>query len=759
MPAAFLVLLLVADPATQLESKDVDERLAAVAAIAGKGHPQAQELLLRGVNDDDWEVVQRSVEALAVRGDDKAVKVLVDLAVNGPVRRIRFAAARTLKKLAPQEAAERVAKRLKRGTLLNAAEALAIIGGTGGAKAIDRMLKNKEVDYRVAAVNALGSGGKAEHMERWRKFLKDEAIVVRAAAIRALVTTGDRKAVDILRTSLMQPTMSQVMERRYLKGMRDLLAALPEKERDSSAVALARTFGMAGNGAANARFARLLGILGRKGQVVGPVAEYKKTLLSTGMNNSEMVVRRAAVKALERIADDAAWEKLHTAATSDSEWQVRFHALRACISLRGEKALPLVLDRIRYDDHKSVREEACVWGAKLKKPEAVKTLVAALKDKAWEVQVAAAVSVGKLHHPDGVQPLLDMAKSKDWRLRGAAAAGLGRVRHKAAVPVLIGLLRDKEAAVAASAREYLRHIAGKRIEAKPKAFRDWWAQREKNFTFRDPDAEARDAKKYGYATTRRGVYEDLDVVVLVTRKGGDNIQFLLKDYNIEHREIRAASVNKIGLHPWALFVANCPGEITNKDIPRLQWFVRTGGYLFASCWALTHTVHQCFPEVVDKLPLKGQVIGTVKAEVVEPDSRYIKGVVDPATSPLYELMGSHLIRVLDPERFEVLIDSPDAATRWGDGNLAGWFTIGHGTILDSANHFDLQGMKNAKLRTESDRMAFAMDHLGYEYKELRELRARGVFRKATDAEKETRDLSTFRFITTFVREKRLADEE
>ena len=68
-------------------------------------------------------------------------------------------------------------------------------------------------------------------------------------------------------------------------------------------------------------------------------------------------------------------------------------------------------------------------------------------------------------------------------------------------------------------------------------------------------------------------------------------------------------------------------------------------------------------------------------------------------------------------------------------------------------------MKNAKLRTESDRMAFAMDHLGYEYKELRELRARGVFRKATDAEKETRDLSTFRFITTFVREKRLADEE
>jgi hypothetical protein len=121
-------------------------------------------------------------------------------------------------------------------------------------------------------------------------------------------------------------------------------------------------------------------------------------------------------------------------------------------------------------------------------------------------------------------------------------------------------------------------------------------------------------------------------------------------------------------------------------------------------------------------------------------------------------MGSHLIRVLDPERFEVLIDSPQAASIWGDGNLAGWFTVGHGTILDSANHFDLQGMKNARLKTEKDRMAFAMDRLGYGYEELRELKGEGVFRKSTDAAKKTRDLSTFRFITRFVREKRIADE-
>jgi hypothetical protein len=80
-------------------------------------------------------------------------------------------------------------------------------------------------------------------------------------------------------------------------------------------------------------------------------------------------------------------------------------------------------------------------------------------------------------------------------------------------------------------------------------------------------------------------------------------------------------------------------------------------------------------------------------------------------------------------------------------------------ILDSANHFDLQGMSQAKLSDEKDRMAFAVDHLGYDYAELRKLRNEGVFRKQPSAVKRTRDLSIFRFITTFVRQKRLADEE
>ena len=80
-------------------------------------------------------------------------------------------------------------------------------------------------------------------------------------------------------------------------------------------------------------------------------------------------------------------------------------------------------------------------------------------------------------------------------------------------------------------------------------------------------------------------------------------------------------------------------------------------------------------------------------------------------------------------------------------------------ILDSANHFDMQGMRTVRLKDAKERMAFAVDRLGYDYAELRKLAAEGVFAKQPLAVKRTRDLSIFRFITTFVREKRIADQQ
>lgn len=269
--------------------------------------------------------------------------------------------------------------------------------------------------------------------------------------------------------------------------------------------------------------------------------------------------------------------------------------------------------------------------------------------------------------------------------------------------------------------------------------------------------EAKKARDEGYARGGYGLYKDIDIVVLDTRKGGDNIEELLERLTIDHRLCEGGEVPSAKLHPFAIFVANCAGEIQGDDANRLEWFVRTGGYMFASCWALTETIGKTFPGIASQHPTGGQVLDVVDAEALPRSGRFLGGVFRKGTRTRYVLEGSHLIRVHDPERFEVLIDSPECAARWGEGNLAGWFTVGHGLVFDSANHFDLQGMKRDVPRKAAQRKAQAMDRLGYSHEEVRKLEKKGIFKSAGRSTKELEDLSMFRLITNFVRQKRLSE--
>jgi hypothetical protein len=103
----------------------------------------------------------------------------------------------------------------------------------------------------------------------------------------------------------------------------------------------------------------------------------------------------------------------------------------------------------------------------------------------------------------------------------------------------------------------------------------------------------------------------------------------------------------------------------------------------------------------------------------------------------------------------VLIDSPDAAERWGCGNLAAWFHSGHGVLFDSANHFDLQGLEKViGLKTDKDRQAYAIDHMGMTLATWRTTRSEAYWKSPPKASKSVPDLSAFRLLTNFVRSKR-----
>jgi hypothetical protein len=403
----------------------------------------------------------------------------------------------------------------------------------------------------------------------------------------------------------------------------------------------------------------------------------------------------------------------------------------------------------------TVRERAIVRLGKSGVKGAVDALAGAIGDAQWEIGCCAAVSLGKTDDDQAAAPLLRLLKHNDWKLRGAAIVGLMHWSREAAVEPLLEMLADAHPAVARTAHEALRTMSRK-FDAKPdaKSWKAWWGQAKGKHDFTDREATLDKLKKYGYAVPDSEIYAGLDVVVFQSR--GDHIEQLLDKLKIGYRTTMMGKVLEAGMHPEAIFVSNCTGEIAPPDLEPLAWFVRTGGSLFGSCWSLSETIARIEGNVMQKAVTRDQVMDDVRALPVDADSPLLTGVFPPSVVPIYHLEGAHLIQVLDQERCEVLIDSPDAAERWGCGNLAAWFFCGHGVLFDSANHFDLQGLEKAPdLKTDKDRQAYAVDHMGLSFETWRATRSEGYWKNPGKASQSVPDLSAFRLLTNFVRSKRI----
>ncbi|MFY9342342.1 MAG: HEAT repeat domain-containing protein, partial [Planctomycetota bacterium] len=468
----------------------------------------------------------------------------------------------------------------------------------------------------------------------------------------------------------------------------------------------------------------------------------------------------AAAKALREIGGDEALAAALAHFGKEVETRALLQTVETVTALRAPttpEAVQWLAQIVTGQHDEVVRERAIVRLGKSGVKGAASALVGALADRKWEIGVCAAVSLGKTDDDDAFAPLQKLLQHTDWKLRGAAVVGLMHWSREAAVEPLLGMLGDSHPVVARAAHEALSTMA-RRYDSKPdaKAWRSWWEQHKGKHDFTDREAALDKLKKYGYAVPDSEIYQGLDVLVFTSR--GDHIELLLDKLKIAKRTTEKGKVLAAGAHPEAIFVSNCTGELDPTDVEPLAWFVRTGGNLFGSCWALTETIERVQTGVMTKANTRDQVLDDVRALPVQPDSPLLTGVFPPSVVPIYHLEGAHLIQVQDQERCEVLIDSPDCAERWGCGNLAAWFRCGHGVLFSSANHFDLQGLEKAiGLKTGKDRQIHAVDHMGLSFETWRQTRGDGYWNSPGKASESVPDLSAFRLLTNFVRSKRIGE--
>lgn len=746
------------DIAADLKHKQFDKRVAAIAAIAASDRKDADALLLPLLKENDFEIQEHAAQAMGKRKNKAAMPALLDLAVDADIARVRHAAALAINTIDPVDGAAKLWKQAKGKTQVAALEALAIVlRGQKFAEAdkLKKLLRDPNAAIREPAAVAWLEGS-ADRTAAIKELLNEPFLVVRCRALEAIAQAPRAEDLAPLAAAFAGPGQNEVVGRRLLRAL-DVVLRLGDGDRATAAKALLDQGG--DDGLVLTRRARLVTLLAHG---TPPVFDGKQAVeaLQPSLRAKDGAARAAAAHALREVGGEGALAAALAHFPLEPDSRVQLQLVETVAALRKPttpEAVDWLVRIVRGNHDDSVKERAVVRLGKSGVKDAADALIAMLGDSTWTLACCAAVSLGKTDDDKAFEPLKNLLQNSDWRRRGAAVVGLMHWSREAAIESLLGALADQHPVVARAAHEALRTIS-RRYEQKQdvKGWKAWWEGARGKHDFTDREASIDKLKKYGYAVPDTEIYSGLDVLVFKSR--GDHIEQLLERLKIEHRSTEASQVLAGGAHPEAIFVSNCTGELGPTDIEPLQWFVCTGGSLFGSCWALTETIGRIHPGVMQQAVTRDQVMDDVRAQPCRPDSPLLTGVFPPSVVPVYHLEGAHLIAVMDPERCEVLIDSPDAAERWGCGNVAAWFFSGHGVLFDSANHFDLQGLeKVVGMKTDKDRQAYAIDHMGMTYETWRTTKGAAHWKSPTQANKVVPDLSAFRLLTNFVRSKRIGE--
>jgi HEAT repeat protein len=742
LPAFLLALAAAAaaqppDPLlARLRSSDPAERAAAARELGPLG-PAGAARLVALLHDREPEVLEAAMIGLAGSPVERALPPLLFYALEGETLRLRLRAAQALAKLPTRDAAARFVAVLRGGRAAARVRAAFALGHLGDRTALGPLggaLADRELAVRAEAADALGRLRDPRSVAALGARLADEEPEVRAAAAEALGRIGDLAAGPALLKAFAKDP-SDLVAAVEGKALERLLAKAADEAAGTSLVEAVAEACRAAAPAMRIRLIRWLGPAGGGAAEIAQAAAAKDAGLRAAAAEALAAPRaRDAGPALERLARDV----------------VPMVAARAVRSLRERRDADGLV-RALASPAAAAREEAAVALGEPARAVPPAALVALLSDRAIEAAVAAAVSLGRRGEPAALAPLVALARHRDWRLRAAAADALARLRVREAVPTLIAALGDGDPSVRATARKGLEEATGQRHGDARDRWAAWWRTPGAPLTVRSRQEEKEETRRYG---TSAGYAILRETDVWVVQGAYDHAEKILEDLRIPHTLARGQEVKKLALHPRGIVLVNCEGTVDEEGARRLEWFVRAGGLLVTTDWALQNSLERVFPGVIERYGKSSTGNDVVGIAPADPDEPLLAGIFRETSRLMWWLeVIAFPIEIADPFRARVVIRSLEMERKYGRGAAAVLFEEGHGRVLHLASHVFLQKEGIDRLGSAEDRMTFAADHLGVEPAEIRRLRDDGFFRNP-DTSRVTKDYSAFTLITNLVREQR-----
>jgi len=204
-----------------------------------------------------------------------------------------------------------------------------------------------------------------------------------------------------------------------------------------------------------------------------------------------------------------------------------------------------------------------------------------------------------------------------------------------------------------------------------------------------------------------GRVEESDVIVVTGAY--DHVELVLEALEVPFQVVGPGQLAKLKLRPSQLVVVNCPGMGLDRTLPKLREFVADGGSLFTTDWALRHVIEPAFPGVLafNEKPTHDDV---VRIEIHDRKNSFLNGVMDGADDPQWWLeASSYPIRILAPERVEILLSSAELKDRYGEAPVAVLFKYGQGEVFHMISHYYLQRTDLRESRHKLNALSYATE--------------------------------------------------
>ena len=181
-----------------------------------------------------------------------------------------------------------------------------------------------------------------------------------------------------------------------------------------------------------------------------------------------------------------------------------------------------------------------------------------------------------------------------------------------------------------------------------------------------------------------------DADVIITRGQYDHIENVFKHGGTPCTAIDPSHIDSLDLRPDQIVMVNCPGGFSDQGLRKLHEFVKDGGFLFTTDWALRQVLEKAFPGFVE---YNGQATGdeVVRVEVRDTEDPFLSSILGPKDDPQWWLEGSsYPIRVLQEDKVKVLLSSKALGENYGEPAVFVTFEFGAGRIYHMISHFYLQ---------------------------------------------------------------------